>query len=475
MANLSHTVVASAMIAALIAAQVAQATCASIDRDHCISRRAPDDSIVQFPRLTWTPIASARRDPSGRGFQISYLRGGMTRVTRNASAAALGIPGNQVSGLFYQPANTAPIAFARFAPGSNQLRIDILRIERGIDGRITVADAVYGPHHGERFIPEQAYLSASDQRAHQRGRNPLAAWKSPDDNIFHDICLECPDGHGGIDAHTSGVAVALGTAMRQVGAQLGILAVAREWIDVQEESDGGLLWSTVTVKVSGYARPDWWIASPIGAQIAGTTSLGVCALVGETPCRPEHVVSAGIQLAPWAGPGLPTDQDRLYYSENSQSGFTVLGYSLITAALVGFGSYAWGGDMLAEGGDGAGVLASSATTPAVGGVTSTTAAGIGVAAGVSYIGISDALHPGSPADLQSTYLGSTLAGGQIATQSARDQATATLASRTTTLQTAQPLSQSLTGEVRMYRGTCPDKRSVAQCASEAKGVVPRNP
>lgn len=471
-ASLSLGVVATLTVT-IAASPIAQASCAIEDAARCISQRAPDGTLVQFPRLHWSVVANAARDPSGSGFQISYLRGGMTRVTRNANASALGIPGLQVSGLFYQPAKTPPIVFARYAPGSNVLRIDVLRIERGVDGRITVADAVYGPHQGERFIAHQGFISASAQRAGLPGINPLASWKSDKDNVFHDICLQCPDGRGGIDANTSGVAVAVGVAMRQVGAQLGILAAAREWIDVQEDSSGGLLWSTVTVKVSGYARPDWWIASPIGAQIAGATHLGTCALADESPCRPEHVVNAGIQLTPWAGPGLPTDQDRLYYSENSQSGFTVLGYSLITAALVGFGAYAWGGEFWADSGSAGEMLTSQSTTVASGGVTSSSAVTLGLSAGTGYLGTSDALHPGATSDLQTSYLGPTLASGQIGAQVPSNDAAAKLQASTKALQISRPISASLLGEARMYQGDCPDSNSAPRCGGAAKGVVPR--
>lgn len=472
MAKLSRAL-AALLAANLISTPLAQATCASGDSARCISRRAPDGSIVQYPRLSWTVIASAARDPSGQGFQIRYLQGGMTRVTRNASASALGISGQQVSGLFYQPPNAPPIVFARFAPGSNQLRIDVLRIERGIDGRIRVADAVFGPHHGERFIAQQDFIAASDVRANRPGLNPLAAWKSPADNIFHDICLECPDGQGGIDAHTSGVAVALGVAMRSVGAHLGILAAAHEWVDVQESSSGGLLRSTVTVKVSGYARPDWWIASPIGAQTAGSSSLGACAVTGESPCRPEHVVAAGIQLAPWAGPGLPTDQDRLYYSESSQSGFTVLGYSLITAALVGFGSYVWGGEMLAADGGAQGIVSSIATSGSVGGVTATSAIGTGLAAGTGYATSSDLLHPGSTNDIQSSYLGTTVGSGQLASQANGSSIEQQLAKKATAAQIDTQLGNALTGEAKLYHGQCADTNSRHQCGNLEQGVVPR--
>ncbi|MDE3012314.1 MAG: hypothetical protein KGI67_15640, partial [Pseudomonadota bacterium] len=442
-----------AILTVTIAAMpIVQASCAIEDAARCISQRAPDGTLVQFPRLHWNVVANAARDPSGSGFQIRYLHGGMTRVTRNANAAALGIPGLQVSGLFYQPARTPPIVFARYAPGSNALRVDVLRIERGIDGRINVADAVYGPHQGERFIARQGFISASAQQAGLPGINPLASWKSDKDNVFHDICLQCPDGHGGIDASTSGVAVAMGVAMRQVGAQLGILAAAREWIDVQEDSSGGLLWSTVTVKVSGYARPDWWIASPIGAQIAGATHLGTCALAGESPCRPEHVVNAGIQLTPWAGPGLPTDQDRLYYSENSQSGFTVLGYSLITAALVGFGAYAWGGDIL--GADG--LSGSLMTTPA-NGVGLIGSAGVtGMAGGLGYMTASDVMHPSAPDQQQDGYLGRTISSGQLKGVSAAPGAQQSLQIASEQLQIERPLASSLSGVRKTYQGSCLD-------------------
>jgi hypothetical protein len=451
------------------------ATCAQQDVGHCVARSAPDGTLVRFPRLRWETIANAARDRHGQGISIDYLRGGTTRATHHESALALGIPGGQVSGIFYPAPGSPPIVFARFAPGSNQLRIDVLRLDRTPDGRVTVADAIYGPHHGERFITQQAYLADQDVRAGRPGLNPLSAWKSAQDNVFHDICFQCPDGHGGIDSHTSGVATAVGIAMREVGAHLGIVAIAREWIDVQEQSSGGLLWSTVTIKVSGYARPDWWIASPMGTQIGGTTNLGICAVDGEQPCRREHIVSAGIQLAPWAGPNLPTDQDRLYYSENSQSGLTVLGYSLVTAALVGFGSYVWGGEALAGGG-GAGLATSESTTLAAQGLTGSSAIGFGFAGGASYIGVSDLLHPGSTGDIQSTFLGTPLSSGKLSSSVPNNEIAAKLGALTTKLQTVSSIDNALSAEQLLFRGKCPSSKSRHSCASSSStGVVPRTP
>ncbi len=106
----------------------AMATCPPDQVSTCISRRAPDGTIVQHPRLHWTPIASATRSQGNAGLQLQYLQGRASAVTRHLSAAALGVPGQSISGLFFQPAGSAPILFARFAPGSNTLRIDLLRI-----------------------------------------------------------------------------------------------------------------------------------------------------------------------------------------------------------------------------------------------------------------------------------------------------------------------------------------------------------
>ena len=453
---------------ACLLSDAARADCPLADNGHCVARALPGGGSVVFPRLRWNTIARVGRTPSGDGFDLRYLKGGRTQVTRHSAAAALGLAGRLVSGVFYQPPGSAPIVFARFAPGSNALRIDILRIEREPDGGVKVADALFGPHHGDVFLATQDFISAADRNAGQPGRNPLAAWSAPEDDVFHNICFQCPTASGALDPYTSGVAVALGVAMRHVGAQIGILAVAREWIDVQESSSGGLLWSTVTVKVSGYARPDWWIASPIGAQVGGTSTLGICA-ASESPCQPEHLVRAGIQLAPWSGPNLPTDQDRLYYSENSQSGFTVLGYSLITAVLVGTGSYLWGGELLSGGG----IADATATTEITGAASFGTAGLDAIAGGAGYLGLTNVIHPGSSGDLQKGYLGPGYQPDSTASVSS-DSASRTLVTKSRELQIGASLSAGLAGVRRLYAGGCNNRLPRRECQGSPSGVVPRS-
>ncbi len=436
----------------------------------CVQRQAADGTMVQYPRLHWTIVASAARTSPGAAFDLRYLQGMATRVTRHVSAAALGVGGNQLSRIFFQPSGSPPLVFARFAPGSNLLRIDVLRVERGINGTITVASTQFGPHQGDRFVATQGFLSVSDQRAGKPGRNPFALWLDPGDDLFHNICFQCLTSTGTLDAYTSGVTTAIGLAMQQVGAQVGILAVAREWIDVQQQTSGGLLWSTVTVKTYGYAQPDWWIASPIGAQLGATSQLGACVVANESPCAPEHQARAGIAIAPWSGPNLPTDADLLYYSEDSHTGFTVLGYAIITAVLVGAGSYAWGGAELA----GAGGLTDAALTPESTGVIAIGSSAINAGAGlIGYLGTSDVLHPGSSSNIQNGYLGETFSAGRQTALQPNNPANASLADNVQTLQIKNPLQLGLTAVRKAYMGRCSAGISRSNCAGEGSGLVPR--
>ena len=453
----------------LALAVTAECACPPELAGSCVARRTADGQVVQFPRLHWTPVASATPLARTAGMQVRYLRGRASSVTRNVSAAALGLNGQTMSGLFFQPPGAAPVLFARFAPGSNTLRIDLLRIEHTPDGRMTVAAAQFGPHHGERFVVSQDYISAGDRQNQLPGINPLRAWLRPEDNLFHDICFQCRSGDGSLDPYTSGVATAVGLAMQFAGASTGILAVAREWIDVQQESSGGLLWSTVKVKTYGYAQPDWWLASPIGAQAGATDQLGTCAVAGEQPCLPEHTVLAGIALAPWAGLNLPTDRDLLYYSEDSHSGFTVLGYAVVTALLVGAGSYAWGGEMLGGGGieaANAGLQISSAGAAGSAGLNAITAFG-------GYSALSNMIHPGSPDRVQQGYLGSTFGIGSSPIETSKTAANATVSIETTRLQTAVNLAAGLTGVRKLHTGSCNEADARSKCATPTGGTTPR--
>jgi hypothetical protein len=258
--------------------------------------------------------------------------------------------------------------------------------------------------------------------------------------------------------------VAVGHAMRHLSAPLALIAVTDMRFDQRQIDDGDLLTTSTTFIVDGYAKPAWWIATPKQLQPNGYTAAAYC-VVKEQPCLSHHVAEAGISVLHWQGGNLPADEDLLYHWEDTQSGFTVLGFALVTGLLVFAGAYALGGEVAG------GAFSTSMGTGSVIGDASAIA---GVSS-AGYVGLTDIMHPGSAFDSQGHYLGSTTGTGELQPAKPTSEHERALQNNAKVLQINRPLTNGLSGVGIVFAGNCDPSVSTATCRrrNEQPGITHR--
>ena len=115
----------------------------------CIENfRATPFETVSFPKMDWTLLGEVQ-GPASKGHDSGMLSGDATVTLNDLGAQTLGLTGSQVSGSVHAFPHNPPLIFARYAPGANELRIDIIKIERTPTGKVRVYQALFGPHYGE--------------------------------------------------------------------------------------------------------------------------------------------------------------------------------------------------------------------------------------------------------------------------------------------------------------------------------------
>jgi hypothetical protein len=146
----------------------------------------------------------------------------------------------------------------------------------------------------------------------------------------------------------------------------------------------------------------------------------------------------------------------------------------VTAALVGFGSYVWGGEALAGGGV-ADTVSEVATTQASSAGLYGSSFELAATSGIGYAGASSALGPGGMDAIQLSYFGEKLSTGKLASKTPSNSILRQLSDSDQRLQIQAPLKQSLTAERNLYQGRCEDGFAKSLCSSRSLGVVPRRP
>ena len=135
--------------------------------------------------------------------------------------------------------------------------------------------------------------------------------------------------------------------MRASDAHIGYIASTQTRFTQKVKKSGGLLKKKVTVTIKGFAKPQWFIATPLEVQPEGGIS-SICAVdngavttYGNTSsCDSKyHVVTSGVSIMSWAGGNVPVSEEQLYNYVYKKSSFTVLAFTILTFALTwGFAS-----------------------------------------------------------------------------------------------------------------------------------------
>ncbi len=285
---------------------------------------------VSYPLDNWRLLGRMHDESSSSpgGDDMQMIQGERWVTLGDEAAGELGLKSNQIASMFHAfPANGAMV-FARYNPGSSLLRIDVLKVEKHPDGDIYTYVCQYTPWHGNADAADRAFMTPAEKTDFYRaGHNPFTAFEGKDatDPDFHNV-------------NFSAVQVAVGSAMRHYNATLGMIAVFTPRLDETRSTSGGWFRKTVTITVKGYTYPKWFIATPVELQPTGTSS-NICVVNNENPCAPQHIDPSGVSVRHWTGGNLPMNEDLLYTWNQSQSGWTILSFALVFAAVFTVG---WG-------------------------------------------------------------------------------------------------------------------------------------
>jgi len=407
---------------------------------------------VRYPLDNWTLLGEIAGRGSG-GFDLRMLQGERWITAGREEVGQLGLGSDAVSRLVMAFPGHAAMVFATYSPENAQLRIRVVKAERQADGRIRSYLGDFTPHHGERWTAQRHYLSPAEAADQLRaGRNPFAVFRPADetDPVFHNIGW-------------SAAQVAVGHAMRLYNASAGFIAMTdTRWTQVVTRS-GNLLRQRVNTTTQAWVRPRWFVALPVDQQPYGVQA-AICTLPGSTSCPTlEQLAHSGVSVSEWDGGNMPSPEDLLYSWTDSRTGFTVLAFALVTAALV------WVGASVVTS---AGLFETAFATSAAG---FTSPGVVSAYAGGMYAAASTVLGGGGPlTSAQEAYLGAT-GSGFLENNSPTNEHAAQLASNVARRLIGAPIEQSLGGVVSLVQGACSQSLTAAECrmANQNAGIIPR--
>ncbi|MBU6460724.1 MAG: hypothetical protein KGQ58_07605 [Proteobacteria bacterium] len=402
---------------------------------------------VSYPLDNWRLLG--RMDDEHRvsgGWDMQMLDGQRWVTSGDEVAGELGLQSSQVAHVLHAFPDNGALVFARYNPGSALLRIDVVKVEKHPDGDVYTYLAQYTPWHGNVDAANRRYMTPAEQGdPYAAGHNPFAAFEGPDktDPDFHHV-------------NFSAVQVAVGSAMRHYNASMALIAVFSPRYEESQVSSGGWFRKTVTTTVRGYAHPEWFMATPLELQPAGTSS-SICVVDKETPCAPEHVDPSGVSVQHWEGGNVPGNEDGLYTWSQTESGWTVLSFSLVFAAVLTVG---WGVGLPAlfngpaglswTGAAGSSSLSSLVGTFAVSGTTYATGSMIGKIGSVQHI--------------QNGLFGHVDTGQLLPPSAANAQVAGLNTAMDARIDTN--ITHSLSSVTTLFSGRCPDGWTLQKCQGE---------
>jgi hypothetical protein len=210
------------------------------------------------------------------------------------------------------PSNV-PFVLGRYAPLNAVLVIDIYKVARsraqsptlGASEVIGLYHASFTPSHGNYWAAARTYEDqASKDLGTGLGPNPFNRFSSTyPSNLAIPTCgtgVFCQIGMDGAE-------VAMGHAMRFVGAPIGILAVATPSVTTSVALTGDATSQTMSVSQTGTIDATWYVAAPSSFQANGGTSAVICAQDPAPPtCPAEQTAWALAVFTQWTGGSLPS-------------------------------------------------------------------------------------------------------------------------------------------------------------------------
>ena len=284
----------------------------------------PMDNFQLLGTGTFTPGATGGVDVSAE-----MISGDKWITLGQETVGTAGISSQQISSAMHNfPKNSAYI-FAQYSPENATGRIAIQKVEKMPNGVINVYQADFTPWSGRLWKAQGKYRTATEIASGAAGYNPFAIFENVNqdetDPVFYHISL--PD-----------LGVAVGHAMRRYGVAFAYVAVDQERMDVSSITKQHLFENKIETTTTGYAKPVWWVGTPIEAALAGAKTGQICVTGGAgavtASCDdPAHVAIAGVVFSPMTGGNMPQNEDTMYQSESNQYSWNVFAFATILTVL----------------------------------------------------------------------------------------------------------------------------------------------
>lgn len=284
---------------------------------------------VGVPKLVWSRLSDSQIQKS-LVTGTFLLQGRETELTANRSALALGLDSKSVTAALQTMPSNTPMVVGRYDPNSLQFKVEIMKVEKYVENGVEKAGlfvASFTPEHGDIWASSRYYLSPADRASGTVvGKNPFVGYDKGD-SVFHDISFV-------------GAQVAMGHAMRLVGAPNGLFMTTESRIDMRTETSGNLFTKKTTYIYDGKVKPVWFIVQPTEFLRGGeqTTMPAICANnLSDTTCPLYATATAGVNFERFTGGMLDETEETYELKRQSQRGFTFLGQIAISVAL-GYGA-----------------------------------------------------------------------------------------------------------------------------------------
>lgn len=424
----------------------------------CRIAKSPSGATMAYSGVQWSTVAVLNKSATS-GFDLSYLQGSQIELSGLRGAQMLGINPDQAADMVNTFPVGVPVVFARYNPGTADMRVDLFKTERTPQG-LKLMNAVFSPHHGGLWAVNGAYAEPGMRRAGEFGVNPFARFANASDDVFHNIGMD-------------GVQVVVGHAMRMVQSPVGLVASAEYRMNQWKTTKKSLLKKSTTVHIEGFAKPKWMMASSAQLQPSGSTAV-ICAKdMGEGVGCPSHYVApAVVTFDTWEGGNLQEQEESLYYWQKTYSGWTVLAFVLLTfIAFAVIGAIAMSAGLI--------------SSPAQLSLVATAMESAGIATQISVLGMASiqaatygvlafASGASSLLDVQDGYGGKILADGVLTPQAAGSEHERELLARARNRMTVSRVEDSISAVKGTGYGNCDVKLSAEACAGSQSGFLPRS-
>lgn len=320
------------------------------EQDHCAAIRVGGIPIA-YPKLNWERVSEIAQAEVPGGPAV--IGSPSALALTNRTATVLGLSDSDIANVVSIFPSNVPYVFGRYDPLSGELRVDIFKLEKsgvGSSARVGLYHTVFTPSHGDHWRAIRSYISPDAYRTGiTPGVNPFASFRQTGSDSFHNITL-------------TGAQVAMGHAMRMVGAPAGLLSVAEARTSSVTRKSGNAFRRRVETWVYGHAKSRWFIAQPVEALSRSTTPefAAICASNPRASDCPRFATAvSGVSFEEFEGGTLSGVEDTWQIDYQRKSGLGFLG-ALILGVI---GSFALAG-ILSAAGIGAGVGATTGSAAA---------------------------------------------------------------------------------------------------------------